>query len=198
MNLPVSNPAVHAAEIALRGFFAREFTSPIFFGLLKSRLMAWVLNHSSASLPLLTASKVFSAEASPWLERSVSKADPDELVLYLIGEKLLEYDDELARQYLKQAIAAGQLPGQAHLTLSRLEGSLGNTKESKKHLNESGRIARKTNDRDLAEKVELARMMADGPEVFMERLMEMGGPELLKDFLINFGNAFDEDGFYDF
>jgi hypothetical protein len=32
----------------------------------------------------------------------------------------------------------------------------------------------------------------------MERLMEMGGPELLKDFLDNFGNAFDEDGFYDF
>jgi tetratricopeptide (TPR) repeat protein len=137
-------------------------------------------------------------ESIPWLERSISKAVSDEMILYLIGEKLLDYDNELARPYLEKAIAEGQLPGHAHLALSRLEGYLGNTKESKKHLNEAGRIARKTNDRDLAEKVELARMMSEGPQVFMERLMEMGGPELLKDFLDNFGNAFDEDGFYDF
>ena len=50
--------------------------------------------------------------------------------------------------------------------LSRLEDELGNTKESKKHLNEAARIARKTKDRDLADKVELARMMADGPQAF--------------------------------
>ena len=41
-----------------------------------------------------------------WSARS-RKADPDEMILYLIGEKLLEYDDELARQYLEKAIADG-------------------------------------------------------------------------------------------
>ncbi len=63
--------------------------------------------------------------ALPWLERAALKADPDEMILYLIGEKLLDYDDELARQYLEKAIAADQLPGQAHLMLSHLEGELG-------------------------------------------------------------------------
>jgi len=134
--------------------------------------------------------------ATPWLERAVSKADPDEMILYLLGEKLLDYDDDLARQYLEQAIEAGQLPGQAHLMLSRLEDDLGNAKESKKHLNEAARIARKTDDDELADKVELARMMSGGPQAFMERLMEMGGPSLVEDFLNDF-NQFDEDDFYD-
>lgn len=79
-----------------------------------------------------------------WLERATLKADPDEMILYLIGDRLLNYDEELARQYLEKAIAADQLSGQAHLMLARLEDESGNTKESKKHLNEAARIARKT------------------------------------------------------
>jgi tetratricopeptide (TPR) repeat protein len=136
--------------------------------------------------------------ALPWLERATLKAEPDEMILFLIGEKLLNYDNELARQYLEKAIAADQLPGQAHLLLSLLENELGNPKESKKHLNKATHIARITRDNELADKVELARMMSGSPEAFIERLMAMGGPQMVEDFLNNFGSQFGEDEFYDF
>ncbi|MBN2045108.1 MAG: tetratricopeptide repeat protein [Anaerolineales bacterium] len=137
-------------------------------------------------------------EANSWIARSIEKAEPDEPAFCWIGERLLDYDNDLARQYLEKAIAANQLPGQAHLMLARLEDKLGNAKESKKHLNEAARIARKTRDSELADKVELARMMADGPQAFLERMLEMGGPQMVDDFLNDFSNQFGEDEFYDF
>jgi tetratricopeptide (TPR) repeat protein len=136
--------------------------------------------------------------ALPWLERATLKAAPDEMIYILIGERLLDYDDKLARQYLEKAITADQLPGQAHLMLSQLEDQLGNLKESKKHLNEAARIARKTRDNELADKVELARMMSGGPQAFIERLMEMGGPQMVEDFLNDYSSQFGEDEFYDY
>ncbi len=135
--------------------------------------------------------------ATSWLERAVSQAAPDETILYLIGARLIDYDDDLARQYLEQAIAAQQVPGKAHLALARLEADLRNVRESKKHLNEAERIARTTKDRDLAEKVEIARMMSGGPQVLMQRLMEMGSPELFESFLNYFDDEFAPDEFYD-
>ena len=149
-------------------------------------------------------------EAILWIERAVKKARAEEPIFFLIGEKILRYDDDLARQYLEQAIAAGQLPGQARLMLSHLEEGLGNTKESRKHLVEADRIARQTKDRDLAEKVEITRMMAGGPQAFMERMMaggpqafmermmEMGDPDLVAEFLARMSSEFDEDNYYDF
>jgi hypothetical protein len=137
-------------------------------------------------------------EAKSWIARSIKKAEPDEPVFYWVGERLLGYDNELARQYLEKAIATDQLSGHAHLMLSHLENKLENVKESKKHLNEAARIARKTRDRELADKVELARMMADGPQAFLERMLEMGGPQMVEDFLNDFSNQFGEDELYDF
>ncbi len=134
-------------------------------------------------------------DALLWLERAIAEADPDEPILLLVGERVLDYDDALARQYLEQAIAAEQMPGQAHLLLSHLEDGLGNTRSSRKHLAEAERIAWKTKDRDLAGKIEIARIMSGGPQAFMERLMEMGGPALVEDFLDNFGDEFNEDKF---
>jgi len=132
-------------------------------------------------------------DAVPWITRAIEKADPEEPVYYLVGESLLGYDDDLTRQYLEKAITIGQLPGQSHLMLGRLEEKLGNAKESRKHLVEAERIARKTKDRDLADKIEIARMMSGGPQAFMEQLMDMGGPGMIEDFLSFMEGDFDED-----
>lgn len=41
-------------------------------------------------------------------------------------------------------------------------------------------------------------MMLGGPQAFIERLMEMGGPQLVDEFLNGFSDQFGEDEFYDF
>ena len=123
-----------------------------------------------------------------WIEHAIEKAKPKDDTFVMIGEIALDVDNDLAREYLQKALQAGQNPGQAHLLLGKLEDMDGNQRASKKHLNEAERIANQTRDDDLAERVELARMMVGGPQAFMQRLMEMGGPKMIEDFLKDMGN----------
>ncbi|MEI7845971.1 MAG: hypothetical protein WCK35_09230, partial [Chloroflexota bacterium] len=102
---------------------------------------------------------------------------------------------DLSREYLQKALQAGQNPGQAHLMLSRLEDMDGNKRASKKHLNEAERIANQTRDEDLLERIEMARMLEGGPQAMLQRLMEMGGPELVEAFMKDMGTfrEYDDD-----
>jgi tetratricopeptide (TPR) repeat protein len=134
-------------------------------------------------------------QAERWLQRAAEKAAPGEPVLLMIGEMAMDLDADLARQYLERAVAAEQEPGQAHLLLGILEENQGNARSSKKHLAEADRIARRTNDSELQERIDAARMMAGGPLAFMERLMNMGGPAAVEDFLSFMENEIDEDEF---
>ncbi|MBU0512524.1 MAG: tetratricopeptide repeat protein [Chloroflexi bacterium] len=159
----------------------------------------------NASIPgtfyLAQATKLLNEDchdsAIPWLERAAANAAPGKPMLFMIGKMMMEYDDNLARQYLKQAIDTGQNPGQAYLSLSFLEEKAGNLRISKKHLAEAERIARKTNDRDLAEKAHMARLMSGVPQATIKRLMDMGGPDMVEDFLSSMGSVDYEDYFYD-
>lgn len=123
------------------------------------------------------------AQATRWLQRAVEKAAPGEAALVMIGEMAMQVDSSLAREYLQKAIEVGQTPGQAHLLLGILDEREENSRSSRKHLAEAERIARQTRDRDLQERVEMARLMAGGPLALMKRLMNRGGPEAVEDFL---------------
>jgi tetratricopeptide (TPR) repeat protein len=125
-------------------------------------------------------------QANLWLQRAIEKAAPEEDVLVMIGEMAMEFDLPLAREYLLKAIGAGQMPGQANLLLGAIEKKLGNPRASKKHLAEAERIAFQTKDQDLAERVEMARLLAGGPQAFIRRLAEMGSPEAAEKLLNNF------------
>ncbi len=135
--------------------------------------------------------------AVPWLERAAANAAPDEPMLFMIGNLMIPHDDDLARQYLKQAINAGQKPGYACLSLSRLEEKAGNKRISKKHLAAAERIARKTNDRDLADKAQMTRFMSGGPQATLKRLMDIGDHEMVEEFLSFMEDGDFEDYFYD-
>ena len=124
-------------------------------------------------------------QAEPWLIQAQARAKPGEHILLMIGELLMDSAPALARQYLEQALAAGQYPGQAHLDLGMLDDWQGKTRESTKHFREAERLARKTNDRELAERIEIARVLADGPQAFINRLINLGDPELVDDFFSN-------------
>ncbi len=132
-------------------------------------------------------------QADLWLARAQAKAKPDEPILLMIGEFLMNVDGPLARPYLEQALAAGQNPGQVYLDLAILDERAGNSKESKKHFQEAERLARKTNDAELTERIEIARIFVGGPLAFMNRLMQMGNPDLMDDFF----STLLEDGFDD-
>ena len=122
-------------------------------------------------------------QALLWLERAVARALPDEPILVLIGEALVHQKDKLAQQYLERAIAAGQLPGQAHLMLAILANMQQNQKEARRQLKEAERIARQTHDEELIERVEMARMMIDGPLGFLGGLIKSSGMPAIEDIL---------------
>lgn len=133
------------------------------------------------------------AQAAAWLESAIAQSPPDMPLLVLIGEMAMDYSDELAQKYLEQAVSAGQMPGQAHLLLGILADRRNAHKIRDQHWREAERIARRANDTELADRVEFARILAAGPEAFLEMLMERGGPEAVEDFLSSFIDGEFED-----
>ena len=77
--------------------------------------------------------------------------------------------------------------GRVHLMMGVLESEQNNKPASRKHFNEAERIAYQTKDTDLAERLEAARLVAQGPDALFRHLMDIGDPDLLNEFLNNFG-----------
>ena len=126
----------------------------------------------------------------PWLERAMTKAAPDEPILLIIGEMLMDSEPELARQYLEKAIAARQKPGNAHLLLSLLDNKQNRRRESQKHIKEAERIASQTHDQELVERVMMTQVLLDGPGAFLKKMMNVENPELLEDILSSMEDLF--------
>jgi tetratricopeptide (TPR) repeat protein len=132
-------------------------------------------------------------EALRWLQHAVQKAAFEEGVLVMIGEMAMDVDVSLAKAYLQKALEAGQMPGQAHLIMGILEGRQDNRPASKKHFAEAERIARQTKDADLAERVEMARVIYSDAEGLLRHLMDIGGRGLVEEFLNDLDEEFDDD-----
>jgi len=94
---------------------------------------------------------------------------------------------------LQKALEAGQMPGQAHLIMGILEGTQDNRPACKKHFAEAERIARQTKDADLAERVEIARVIYSDAEGLLRHLMDIGGSGLVEEFLNDLDEEFDDD-----
>jgi tetratricopeptide (TPR) repeat protein len=128
--------------------------------------------------------------ARPWLARAVEKAPPDEPVLMLIGEMAVTARAwEIAREYLEQALAAGQVVGQAHVMLGIVDAQEGDLDAAKKHWAEAERIARRERDQDLLERARMARVLFSGPPGLASFLMSLGGGP----FDPSFPDFYDED-----
>jgi tetratricopeptide (TPR) repeat protein len=128
--------------------------------------------------------------ARPWLARAVEKAPPDEPVLMVIGEMAVTARAwGIAREYLEQAVAAGQVVGQAHVMLGIVEAQEGDLGAAKKHWAEAERIARREGDQDLLERAQMARMLFSGPPGLASLMMSLGGDP----FDPSFPGFYDED-----
>ncbi|MBC8497095.1 MAG: tetratricopeptide repeat protein, partial [Chloroflexi bacterium] len=145
---------------------------------------------------LVHAAQLFEMEqtedAAIWLDSAIEHAPSGQPVLLMIGEMAMDYDEQLARRYLEQAVAEEQSTGQAHLLLGILADHEGDQRESRRHWRQAGHIARKTRDTELKERLEFARFMAGGPQAVIERLFNLGGPEAVEDFLSFMGEDFYE------
>ncbi|MCP4540820.1 MAG: tetratricopeptide repeat protein [Chloroflexi bacterium] len=131
-----------------------------------------------------------------WLERAVEKALPDVPIFLIIGEMTaLEDHREIGCEYLEQAIALGQEPGHAHLLLGVIAIQENDRKMANKHWGEAEKIARRTRDAELEERIQMTRLFFSGPPGLMNLLMELearGAP--LPDF---FDDEYDDDNFFD-
>ncbi len=134
-----------------------------------------------------------------WLERAVEKAPPGAPVLVTSGEMAVASGAfDLARAYLEQAIACDQLPGQAHLLLGIVAFEEGNTARAEMHWSDALRIARRNDDQDLMERVEMARFALDVPPELLD-LLDLFGPGPLLDgplpdfFFDDFADFFELD-----
>jgi len=128
-----------------------------------------------------------------WLQYAVQKANPEDNVYVMIGEMAMNIDVHLSMEYLKKGLEAGQMPGQVHLLMAVLEARQGNKSASKMHLSEADRIARRTKDADLVERVKVARAVTSDAGGLLHHLMSMGESSLLEDLLNDFDEEFDDD-----
>ena len=130
-------------------------------------------------------------EALPWLQRAVEKAAPEENVLVKIADMAMDLDKSLAMNYLLKALEAKQMLGRVHLMMGFLESEQNNRSASRKHFNEAERIAYQTKDIQLAEQLETARLVVQGPDAIINHLIDSGDPDLLNEFLNGLGEEFD-------
>ncbi|MEE8389578.1 MAG: tetratricopeptide repeat protein [Anaerolineae bacterium] len=134
----------------------------------------------------------------PWLERAVEKAPPDVPIFLIIGEMTATTNhSKISQEYLEQAIAIGQEPGHAHLLLGVIAAQENDRKTANKHWKEAERIARRTRDAELEERVQMTRLSFSGPPGLMNLLMELGAGSVggfpFPDF---FDDEYDDDDFY--
>jgi tetratricopeptide (TPR) repeat protein len=122
-----------------------------------------------------------------WLQKAIAKATPKDNILTMIADVAMDFDSDTAYEYAQKALAAKENPGLAHVFLGGLESRRGNKSISRKHFQEAERIARQTNDEELAYRIEVARIYLAEPDALMRRLMDAGDPDLLDEFLDLFG-----------
>jgi tetratricopeptide (TPR) repeat protein len=112
--------------------------------------------------------------ARPWLERAVASAPPDEPVLAIIGEMAMTAQAPgIAREYLERAVEAGQAEGQAHMILGVLSVLTDHDlNTANRHWRQAKRIARKENDSELLERIDIARAVFSAPSGLLDLLTE--------------------------
>jgi len=132
--------------------------------------------------------------ARPWLERAVEKAPPGEPVLSMIGEMAVAaHAWEIALEYLKRAVAAGQATGQACLLLGVIAAQGGDRRAADRHWREAERIARQERDGELMERVQMARLLFSGPPGLASLLMSLGDGSFDGLPLLDPDDFYDED-----
>jgi tetratricopeptide (TPR) repeat protein len=120
----------------------------------------------------------YAKDAVPlWLDRAVEEAPPGAPVLKRIGEMAaLNGALDLAREYLERAIEANQEPGEAHLLRGLVALQEGDTVTAQMRWSDALKIARRTDDEELMEQVEGARVIFHAPPELLD-LIEQYGPQ---------------------
>lgn len=136
--------------------------------------------------PLLKNHKT--EQANFWLQKAITKATPQDNILIMIADFVMDFDEAIAYEYAQRALEQ-ENTGQAHVLLGVLESKRDNKAASKKHFREAEHIARQTKDEELMSRLEAARIYLAGPQALMRRLMDMGDPDLLDEFLDIFGKG---------
>jgi len=124
--------------------------------------------------------------ARPWLERAIARAPQGFPILAAIGEMATMSDaPEIAREYLELAIAEGQSPGQAHLLLGVLDKKEGDTMSAERHWREAERIARRSSDYELLERIRMARFIFSASPALLNAMFGAEDPFFPEDFFDN-------------
>jgi hypothetical protein len=92
---------------------------------------------------------------------------------------------EIAREYLELAIAEGQSPGQAHLLLGVLDKKEGDTLSAERHWREAERIARRSSDYELLERIRMARFIFSASPALLNAMFGAEDPFFPEDFFDN-------------
>lgn len=141
--------------------------------------------------------KGWSNLARPWLARAEEQAPPDVAMLITIGEMATMLGAvEIGREYLQKALAAGCQPGHTHLLSGILDAKDENMKSAEKHWKTAEKIARRTRDSDLAERIERARFIFVGPLSLFGRMAMDLGLDLPLPLLDLFAAEDDDDEFF--
>jgi tetratricopeptide (TPR) repeat protein len=120
--------------------------------------------------------------ARPWLEHVIARSPVEDYPLYTVGQLLaLTPAQDLAKEYLERAIAAGQQAGMAYAALATIAVRQQNLEEAEQYLAQAERIARQSHNPELRQQIDAVRAMMTMP------------PGML-DFMLNNPNLFGAGG----
>ena len=104
---------------------------------------------------------------------------------------------EIAQEHLERAIAGDQEAGHAHMLLGVLAMRENDYRTADKHWKEAEKIARRTRDIELEERVQDTRILFSGPPDLMNLLRRLGaGPGGAIPFPNPFDDEYDDDDFF--
>lgn len=141
--------------------------------------------------------------ARPWLERAIAKAPPEAPMYLIIGEMTITMPgaEEVGMEYVSRAIEAGQEPGQAHLIMGILAAKMDDDEAAKAHWQKAERIARKSDDDALLQRIKEARDLFSGPFAAFRQIFgdldPFAGDLPFPDELFELDDEFFDDDFFE-
>jgi tetratricopeptide (TPR) repeat protein len=114
--------------------------------------------------------------ASPWLERVIEVAAPEEDALLVISEALMITPAiELAQTYIQRAMQTPENVGVGHAMLGMLAIRQGDPQTAESHLREADKIARRTRDAELKAQVAHTRQLLQIPSGLLNMMFNNPG-----------------------
>ncbi len=108
-----------------------------------------------------------------WTEHLIDQATPEDEPLLILGETLMFTSElELAETFLERAQEAGEDPARVHMALAMISARRGEHEQTRHHLHQAEKIARRQGDKELVQSIrDVRETLISMPPGFLEMIL---------------------------